>query len=507
MQLSSTISLSIKPVSARTVWNTGVVLLVLLVPLILPTIADPDLWGHLRFGLDTLNSRSIVQVDPYSYLTAGQRWINHEWLSEVFFALAYSAAGTVGLGLLRLLICTALLAINYRYLCAHGATVMQGAVFLLLTFFSFYLGIGFVRPQLFTYLFLLLVLLALVAAEHGQLRWLWTLPPLFMLWANFHGGFLAGLGILLVWAVLHLFQNRSHLWPVLPVALLSVLGTLINPYGLDLLIFLLRTATVPRPDITEWQPIRIVSLQGVAYSMVLLVPIATLLDSHRARSIPLVGLFCILALAPLVASRHLPLFALAAPILVGEHVAQAWAKLFARIQSKSYSPLMAMLPLLTAIGLGVAASGNVGMIRLDKRAVIYPAAAVAQIKASGFAGNLVTPFNWGEYIIWHLGPQVQVSMDGRRETVYPDDIYRANLDFEFGTGNWDAVLTSHPADMALVDKHEVAYNLMRLKPGWVSVYEDDAAAIFVPQGSPLIEKFRQIPRSTLPPDGDGLNFP
>jgi len=27
--------------------------------------------------------------DPYSYLSAGQPWINHEWLAEVSFALAW----------------------------------------------------------------------------------------------------------------------------------------------------------------------------------------------------------------------------------------------------------------------------------------------------------------------------------------------------------------------------------------------------------------------------------
>ncbi len=56
------------------------------------TAADPDLWGHLRFGLDTLQSRTVTQSDPYSYLTAGQRWINHEWLAEVAFASAWQVA-------------------------------------------------------------------------------------------------------------------------------------------------------------------------------------------------------------------------------------------------------------------------------------------------------------------------------------------------------------------------------------------------------------------------------
>jgi hypothetical protein len=39
-------------------------------------------------------------------------------------------------------------------------------------------------------------------------------------------------------------------------------------------------------------------------------------------------------------------------------------------------------------------------------------------------GRLVLPFNWGEYAIWHWGPRLRVSMDGRRETVYSDATVR-----------------------------------------------------------------------------------
>jgi hypothetical protein len=33
---------------------------------------------------------------------------------------------------------------------------------------------------------------------------------------------------------------------------------------------------------------------------------------------------------------------------------------------------------------------------------------------------MVTWFDWGEYAIWHFGPDIKVSLDGRRETVYSD---------------------------------------------------------------------------------------
>src|SRR5215831_4222552 len=61
------------------------------------TVADPDLWGHIRFGQDILRTGSLIRTDTYSYRTAGQVWINHEWLSEVIFAGIYNRLGPRGL--------------------------------------------------------------------------------------------------------------------------------------------------------------------------------------------------------------------------------------------------------------------------------------------------------------------------------------------------------------------------------------------------------------------------
>src|SRR3989442_16009024 len=61
-----------------------------------------------------------------------------------------------------------------------------------------------VRAQLATYLLFLLTLLVLGRVSAHGVWPLWKLPLLFFIWANLHGGFLAGLGVLLVWAVARL---------------------------------------------------------------------------------------------------------------------------------------------------------------------------------------------------------------------------------------------------------------------------------------------------------------
>ena len=72
-----------------------------LVAVLTQTRADPDLFGHVRFGGDIVAARSAHLVDRYSF-TSDRPWINHEWLSEVVMYGAYNAFGAAGLVALKL---------------------------------------------------------------------------------------------------------------------------------------------------------------------------------------------------------------------------------------------------------------------------------------------------------------------------------------------------------------------------------------------------------------------
>ena len=65
------------------------------------TTTDPDLWGHVRFGLDMLRDGSIPRVDVYSF-TSDRAWVNHEWLAELFMAGSYRLGADIGLIFLKL---------------------------------------------------------------------------------------------------------------------------------------------------------------------------------------------------------------------------------------------------------------------------------------------------------------------------------------------------------------------------------------------------------------------
>ena len=66
--------------------------------------ADPDLWGHLRFGKELWETCNLHYTDVYSYTAYGKQWVNHEWFSELVMYLIFNLFGSPGLLIAKLII-------------------------------------------------------------------------------------------------------------------------------------------------------------------------------------------------------------------------------------------------------------------------------------------------------------------------------------------------------------------------------------------------------------------
>lgn len=483
-----------KPASNEKVTLISITILVLatLIAINSRTLADADLWGHLRFGLDFLETKVITEVDPYSYLSAGQRWINHEWLAEIMFALAWTAAQETGLILLKTLVGVLALGLIYFYFIKSQIPPIRAGILVILAWVAIFPTIATVRPHMFTLLFSGILFVIISTAESGKYSWLWTAPPIFILWVNFHGGFLAGLGFLGIWTVVHTTLHSNNWLRILPPVILSFIAVIINPYGLDLITFLLRTATVSRPEIGEWQPIAIISILGGVYMLLLVITVLGLVFSRKKKRIPTLVLLGVSALLPLIAIRHLSLFSLAVLVFGGEYIVDAWPKITPLDSEQSKrSTMLALVSVFSALILLIWSTSNFIQILIPNHPVpIFPDRAVSLLEESQVTGNLAVEFNWGEYVIWHLSPKILVSVDGRRETVYPDDIYQENMAFLYGYDQWDSLIDNYETGMVLVSLSYPVYNLMKLKPGWELIYEDSSSALFASQDWDQLEILR-----------------
>ena len=182
-----------------------------------PEVADSDTWWHLKTGQYILQTHQLPDPDPFAFTTksAGAAYpdepivrhfnLTHEWLAQILFYLAYATGGFTGLVILRALLLIAVCA--FTGLVAHRRTG------------SFYWAIAAAiatgtvanryvsdRPFLFSF-----VLVAAAFAILEYRRWMWALPPMFLFWANVHGGFFLGWVILGVYCAEAVFFRGSKL--------------------------------------------------------------------------------------------------------------------------------------------------------------------------------------------------------------------------------------------------------------------------------------------------------
>jgi len=542
---------------AALLWRGGLAVLFagIVLHLAADTVADPDLWGHLRFGRLILRLGGAPRVDPFSYLGAGHGWIDHEWLSELAFASAWDHLGTPGLVGLKAALLLALVGLVYAWLRRGGVERLRAALLALAVSLPALGNPGTVRPHLFTYLGFAATAMALSAASRGRTRWLWLLPPVFALWINLHGGVLAGVGVLGLWALGRLaVEGRrrlaGHGGPegaagaaggaagpaggsprpavVLGAAAVAVAALLLNPYGARLPLFLLRTATTARPEISEWQPLRVASGTGLFYLALLVLAARTALRGPRRPPPEILLVLAATALLPLVAIRHLPLFGLSVGILLApDFGAEAGGRTGAargrpsgagggpeaeaagggrRRRLRAAAGVAAGL-----LGLAVLAASRSSFTCIPvgpPRALPQPVRAARVLEASGAGGRLAPFFDWGEYAIWHLAPRFRVGMDGRRETVYSDSVYASYLDWLDGTAGWSDYLARGPADVALVPAGSVMDNLMALDTAWTRAYDDRVAVVYARAGSRTAARIEAAPvPGDVSVDGRGACFP
>jgi len=148
-------------------------------------------------------------------------------------------------------------------------------------------------------------------------------------------------------------------------------------------------------------------------------------------------------------------------------------------------PAVAGLVLITVFGVRTAC-GNPLSLKIPplpeqkkKFDIYYPVGAVEYINNHHITGNLLTEFDWGEYLIWILFPQCKVALDGRYETVYSEELANQYFDFINGGKNWREFLEKYPPEMVLIRSQGKLYTLLGADQQWRQVYMDQGCALFL----------------------------
>ena len=487
----------------------------LLLVIVTATLADPDLWGHVRFGRDVVAAGAIPKSDVYSF-TADRPWVNHEWLAEVLMYAAYAKGGTPGLVAFKAGLALATIGVVLWSLRRFRPPPMTYDVVAVVTVVGILWRIQTLRPQVFSLFLFALLLLTLSEAARGRTRALLGVPVIMALWVNLHGGWVVGMGTLAVWlavALIEPHQGARRRLIFCGAGLGAAIATLANPYGVRLWTFLLETVGLRRPDILEWASISGIPL-GAAIPWIVSVAAAgfVLVRSplpYRPRDLAVIGVLAVLAFR---VNRLDAFLAIAVVVLLAPEFAQLWPA-----RSPGAAPWLGAAPppgaarspgpapssgarnrpgttnrrAAIAVTLVAAVAMSLPVERMIARSLtcleltpewLPEPEATEFIRAGRLQGNVLTWFDWGEYIIWQFGPGLKVSIDGRRETLYSDEQLASH--YRFYRNESDAVGSpavgfpeSLHADYIWLPRRFPVVDALR-QQGWETAFEGPVSILF-----------------------------
>ena len=463
-----------------------------------------DAFHEMSLVREYITSGVFPMGDVFAFTPTVYPVVHHEWGTGLvlYFAAGCSPLGLDGMAILRSLVILAIALALYRVARNNGAHPLMIAVCAPILFPLLWVGFATVRAQIFTLLFMLLQMLLQQSDWRGSRKWVIAWFGLYVVWLNMHAGFVVGLAMLFLHIVerwfLAIYADRSwegvqkayfQLWHHLALIPLICFGILLNPWGTAYAPYLYRAITMPRPTMLEWQPLWMThdsttAMAAFALSLITLGYVAKNRRFHRLRG----WLFCCLAAyMALKHIRHGSLYSIVwmalvpgwlTPTVFGRCCIEFlthWRQTAMRF-SMAVAVVCASFVCFHPLWKATLPSQDPGS------AMVYPVGAVQFLKLQDFHGNVLTPFASGAYVSWMCYPQIRVSIDGRYEVAYRDDVLPKHDLFYSAKPSWESVLSEFKADAILIQVSSPAYPLLGT-PGtktetWKRIYEDQTFALF-----------------------------
>ena len=450
-------------------------------------LPDPDTWWHIAVGQHILDTHSWPTSDPYSFTASGVHWIAYEWLGEVAMAMAAHRGGLLGLtGLLfGMVAVVTVLLYYYAYLrCGNwkAACVATGLLLPVAT------AIFSLRPQLFGYIFLLLTLICLERFRQGHSKALWILPPLFLIWANTHGTFVFGLAAIGVYFASGLvsFQlgglvaepwiPRQRLYLLLTF-LLCTIAILITPYGSEIAAYPAIMATsqpLNIASIQEWQPLSFgwgVGKYFLGLMLLLFLGHVFFPIRHRLQEMAML-LFGVYA-----ACVHIR-FVLIFSMLIVPVVAGFFAKWMPSYDAgKDRYALNLIIIGLLMLSLVRFLPGKDEIAKVVAKD--YPVAAIPYLRQHPQPTGMFNEYGYGGYLIWQLGPQHKVFIDGRADMYEYSGVFQDYMHIAKLNSDTLSLLNKYAIQSCLISRKGPLATLLAASPDWKQAYADDVSTIYV----------------------------
>ena len=474
----------------------GSILMAVAVPAFQP-LADPDFFWHVRVGDWILAHRAIPLHDLFTDTVGSHAFVAHEWGSEAVMSLISGAFGFAGVSIYfgvitwAAFLCLLVTMRRVSYPVA-GVTLVLGVV----------AGnpIWGPRTQMITFALVVFLLYLLRRYRYtADRRWLYPIPPMFVIWVNLHAGFTIGLIFLAITIVGEAMyravrkveaddRTPAPIRPLVLAALVAALAVMVNPNTFQIYLYAAQTQFSPAQQklIVEWFSPNFHLLELRPFElMLLIIPVLMAVSDRKPRVTDMLLVLATLVMA-LQSVRHIALFVAATLPVLAELAQGSWDAVSRGRRILRDPRPGTRLGLLNALILGLVAVSVLVVAIPHVRsgptspAVTrdYPVAAVDSLRGDPPPGQMFNQYGWGGYLTYRLWP-------GRKVFIYGDaavmgdaflneyesveilkPTYRQTLDRRQVT--WVIDYSGDPLDVALEQTGE-----------WVPTYRDSQAVILV----------------------------
>jgi tetratricopeptide (TPR) repeat protein len=493
----------------------------------LRTVSDFDLGWQLATGRWVAQHHHVPSADVFSYTAQGHLWIYPVGSGLVLYA-GFLLGNYAFLSWMGALACVATIAL----LLWRGSTLSAAIAIIAVPAIAMRTA---PRAEMFTVVLFAAFLSILWQRQRTGQGPLWLLPLLMIAWVNLHLGFIAGLALLLVFAIIEPVElllsspdrsagmqrlKRAYPWFVATAA-----ATLVNPWGWGIygaLIRQNRAMAVHSHWLVEWGSVPLkwtavassFSLRDTKDTFYLLLTIAgsaaliALFQRQVGAAILLVG-------AMYEGAQHIRMEALFACVVVvvgGAVLSSVIALVGADIPNARVSFMAAIGTALVFTALALVRSSDLVSNRYYLTNISnstfgtglswwFPERAIEFIRRTGLPGEIFNAYDLGGYVIWRLGPSRRDYIDGRAIPFGPDSFERH-----------DELLRRSP-DATLWQKEAERYNINTIilplarydgvqavnladfcaSNHWRPVYLDEVSGVFVrrtAQTEDLIQRYQ-----------------
>jgi hypothetical protein len=473
-------------------------------------VKEFDLFWHIKTGELMLQNHQLFYTDPYSFTHLGVDWINHEWLSQIIFAILYKIGNLPLIAFMNALIIGLLI---YQWFGRLLKAKISVFMCLAVSFFVFLTtsAVWTPRPHLFSLLLFSTTLLVLQRYRRSQKAKAWWLPLIVILWVNLHSGFITGLVLLLLFnlseGIKLLFNLSNRMQPlrykhIVLISIICLLVSFLTPYGVDALFYPFQYLSGHLPSeqyVNEWvgsnfhhAPLFVIYLLALFFSLGF---------SRKEKDMTQMIISLPFMFLALKSVRHIPFFVMTSLVLFGTHFSLAlheWNNYLIKKNIRLIQPLIKSLRkffinespkflmleqhlnkrlVFTIFAVGCLAYGlfNPAKFALDSSKLPIDAVEFLKTQPRLLESKGLNEYAWGGYLIGQLYPQTKVFIDGRND-VHPTAFLE----------EYREAVNALPGYEKVLDKYEIGWTLLQtgaplnqlLAGQWRRVYSDPVATIY-----------------------------